>query len=250
MVEKWKEDARKQTTFTTLREEAPQTFSSEAETERHFRQHYLDGLIRSVAEPTISSAQIADRALRRLVEEAWTRETRSPSSMMQELASRLRENSLHIFRHRRGMLFVSPIYPRAFTNQQTAVSPQVRTIVDAIAASPRIGRKELADKLIVDLATEAAERAKLALASDLLWLISAGYVIEFNDGSLDLPRAKAKAKEAATPEEKERAIVAKVPAAEKEAVEAAVPARGKRGTSTRGTYPAGERISCAGSTAR
>jgi hypothetical protein len=29
------------------------------------------------------------------------------------------------------------------------------------------------------------------LASDLHWLISAGHVIEFNDGSLDLPRAKA-----------------------------------------------------------
>src|SRR6202040_1439365 len=92
-------------------------------------------------------------------------------------------------------LFVSSIYPRAFTNQQTAVSSQVRTIVDAIAASPRIGRKELADKLIVDLAGEEAARAKLALASDLIWLISAGRVIEFNDGSLDLPRAKAKPKE-------------------------------------------------------
>ena len=30
----------------------------------------------------------------------------------------------------------------------------------------------------------------LTLASDLKWLISEGYVIEFNDGSLDLPRAK------------------------------------------------------------
>src|SRR5437773_4459574 len=141
VVEKWKEDARKQTTFSTLRAEAPQTFSSEAETERHFRQHYLDGLIQRVSEATISTAQIVDRGLRRVVEEAWARETRSPSSIMQELASRLRENGLHIFRHRRGMLFVSPIYPRPFTNQQTAVSSQVRTIVDAIAASPRIGRR-------------------------------------------------------------------------------------------------------------
>ncbi|HEY0723458.1 MAG TPA: hypothetical protein VGD41_05675, partial [Pyrinomonadaceae bacterium] len=28
------------------------------------------------------------------------------------------------------------------------------------------------------------------LASDLRWLISEGYLIEFNDGSLDLPRTK------------------------------------------------------------
>jgi hypothetical protein len=30
----------------------------------------------------------------------------------------------------------------------------------------------------------------MTLASDLHWLISEGYVIEFNDGSLDLPRTK------------------------------------------------------------
>jgi hypothetical protein len=251
VVEKWKEDARKQTTFITLREEAPQTFSSEAETERHFRQHYLAGLIRSIAEATISTAQIADRALRRVVEEAWTRESRSPSSMMQELASRLRENSLHIFRHRRGMLFVSPIYPRPFTNQQTAVSSQVRTIVDAIAASPRIGRKELADKLIVDpqktvgaavSAADDLERAKLALASDLLWLISAGHVIEFNDGSLDLPRAKAKAKErSADATGHKETVVASVPPAEKEVAERKVPAAEREARVEAGAPPADEK---------
>jgi len=140
----------------------------------------------------------------------------------------LRENGLHIFRHRRGMLFVSPIYPRPFTNQQTAVSSQVRTIMDAIAASPRIGRKELADKLIIDLAGEDADRAKLALASNLLWLISAGHVIEFNDGSLDLPRAKAKPKEnvaaAVSAVKEEESVVAGVPPAEKETVDVAMPA--------------------------
>jgi hypothetical protein len=31
----------------------------------------------------------------------------------------------------------------------------------------------------------------MTLAHDLHWLIREGYVIEFNDGSLDLPRAKA-----------------------------------------------------------
>jgi hypothetical protein len=217
VVDKWKEEARKVTTYSTSCEEPPQTFSTEAEAERHFRQHYFDGLIQAVAEVSISTLNIADRTLRRVVEEAWNRETKSPSMMMQELAARFRESSLHIFRHRRGMLFVTPIYPRAFTNEQTAVSSQVRTIVEAIAASPRIGRKELADKLIVDQkpvdaavpAANEAERAKLALASDLLWLISAGHVIEFNDGSLDLPRAKAK------PKEKEENVAAAVPATPK-----------------------------------
>ena len=197
-IEKWKEDARKVTTYSTLREEPPLMFSSATETERHFQQHYLPGLVRSVSELVIdgpASRHLHDRVLNRLIESEWTRETHSPSPMMQELAARFREAGLHVFRHRRGMLFVSSIYPRAFKHDETGVSALVRTILDAIRASPRIGRKELADKLIVDLAGEEAERAKLSLASDLRWLINEGYVIEFNDGSLDLPRTKTKPKE-------------------------------------------------------
>jgi hypothetical protein len=38
---------------------------------------------------------------------------------------------------------------------------------------------------------------KLSLASDLHWMIREGHVIEFNDGSLDLPRAKPPKKEPA-----------------------------------------------------
>src|SRR5438309_6662286 len=194
-IEKWKEDARKVTTFSTLREETPTTFSSAAETERHFQQNYLPGLVRSASELTIdgpASRHSQDRVLNRLIENEWTRETRSPSPMMQELAARFREAGLHVFRHRRGMLFVSSIYPRHFWHEETGVSSQVRTILEAITAKPRIGRKELVDKLIVNLSAEETERVKMALASDLRWLVTEGYVIEFNDGSLDLPRAKAK----------------------------------------------------------
>ncbi len=208
-IEKWKEDARKVTTFSTLRDETPTTFSSVPETERHFQQNYLPGLVRSISELVIdgpASRHLQDRVLNRLIENAWTNETRSPSPMMQELGARFREAGIHLFRHRRGMLFVSSIYPRAFKHDETGVSVQVRAILDAIGAAPRIGRKELADKLIANLekpveaavsAADEAERVKMALASDLRWLINEGYVIEFNDGSLDLPRAKAKAKETA-----------------------------------------------------
>jgi hypothetical protein len=229
-IEKWKEEARKVTTFSTTCDETPVTFSSVTETERHFQQNYLPSLVRSVSELVIdgpASRHLDDRVLNRLIESAWTNETRSPSPMMQELGARFREAGLHLFRHRRGMLFVSPIYPRAFKHDETGVSPQVRAILDAIGAAPRIGRKELADKLIVDLekpveavvsAADEAERVKMALASDLRWLINEGYVIEFNDGSLDLPRAKAKAKEnveaAVSAAEKEERVEAGAPPAD------------------------------------
>ena len=193
LIERWKEEARKVTTYTTLREETRLTFSSAVEAERHFRSHYLPGLIRSVTESMIGGALsrcLPDRTLHRVIEEAWARETRSPSNMMQELAGRFRENGLQVFRHRRGMLFVSPIRVRAFVHEQAGVSLSVNAILQALAGTPGINRKQLSEKLIGDGAMETAEPRRLALASDLRWLINEGYVIEFNDGSLDLPRAK------------------------------------------------------------
>ena len=178
----------------------PSTFSSAAEAERHFRSNYLTGLLHSVEEVIIGgvlSRRLPDRALNRAIEDAWTREVRSPSNMMQELAGRLRQTGLNVFRHRRGMLFVCPIRVRPFVHAQAEVSSSVNAILGALAAAPRINRKELFEKLITAVATEEGESRKLALASDLHWLISDGYVIEFNDGSLDLPREKAKPQEGA-----------------------------------------------------
>ena len=195
LIDCWKEEARKVTTYKTLRENTPVTFSSPVEAERHFRSNYLPGLIRSMNEVTIggaSSRRLPDRTLNRVIEEAWARETRSPSNMMQELASRFRQNGLQVFRHRRGMLFVSPIRVRAFVHEQAGVSPSVNAILETLSGAPGINRKQLFEKLLGTSAMEDTEPSRLALASDLRWLINVGYVIEFNDGSLDLPRGKSK----------------------------------------------------------
>ena len=94
----------------------------------------------------------------------------------------------------------------------------MNAILEQLAAKPGINRKELAEKLVVDVAGEGVEHRKLALASDLRWLINEGYVIEFNDGSLDLQRAKPKPKETAEPlisaENSTKEVVAAVSAAE------------------------------------
>jgi hypothetical protein len=135
---------------------------------------------------------LPDRILNGAIEQAWGRETRSPSNMMQELANRFRQNGLHIFRHRRGMLFVSPIRVRAFVHEHAGVSPLVNAILEAISATAGINRKQLFETLTSNGTNEEAEPRILALASDLRWLINEGYLIEFNDGSLDRPRVKSK----------------------------------------------------------
>jgi hypothetical protein len=203
VVERWKEEARKITTYTTVHEQTPQTFSSAAEAERHFRSHYFPALIRNVDDVTVggaSSRSLPDRILNRAIEQAWVRETRSPSNIMQELASRFRQNGLNIFRHRRGMLFVSPIRVRAFVHEHAGVSPLVNAILEAVSATAGINRKQLFETLTDNGASEAAEPRRLALASDLRWLINEGYLIEFNDGSLDRPRVKSRQQQPAVGE--------------------------------------------------
>jgi len=208
LVEQWKEEARKVTKFTTRREQAPQTFHSEQEAERHFREKHLPGLVLETREAEIdgvSSRQLRDRGFARVIENAWAAEERSPSKMMQELSGRFRAAGLHIFRHRKGMLFVSPIRPKPI--EESSVSDSVRTILETMKTSPRITRKELATKL---LGESGNEDARMKLASDLRWLVREGHVLEFNDGSLDLPRVKAK--EPSSSPAEANATVEKVPA--------------------------------------
>lgn len=194
VVEQWKEQARSITTYTTKNGEPPITFNTSAEAERHFRQTYLPALLREAPELTISgvvSRRLPDRGLARVIEDAWSAEIRSPSKMMQELAAGLRQAGLNIFRHRRGMLFVSPIRIKTFGHESAAVSPSINAILEKLAEAPGINRKQLAEKIAPAEANAAeSDRVKLTLASGLRWLISEGYVIEFNDGTLDLPRAK------------------------------------------------------------
>ena len=202
-VERWKEEARSVTTYVTQQEEIPVTFTSAADTERHFRQTYLPGLIHSGTELTIDgvvSRRLADRPLGRLIEQAWAQEFRSPAGMMQELSGAFRQGGLQIFRHRKGMLFVSPIRARPFSRASSSFSPSIAGVLTALTESPGINRKQLLEKLHPDGAgeSEERERKKMALASDLHWLIGEGHVIEFNDGSLDLPRAKTPAKSVPT----------------------------------------------------
>src|SRR3954469_8993010 len=175
IVEQWKEQARNVTTYHGKNAEPAQSFSNIADAERHFRQTYLPGLLREANELTVSgvlSRRLPDRRLGRAIEDAWSQETRSPSKMMQELAAGLRQAGLNIFRHRRGMLFVSPVRARVFGHERTSVSASINAILEKVAASPGINRKLLAEQLAVaDADATAAERAKMTLANDLHWLI-------------------------------------------------------------------------------
>jgi hypothetical protein len=224
ILERWKEEARSVTTYTTLLEDPPLTFRSASETERHFRQTYLPGLLQTRSEVTLDgvlSRSLRERSLGRAIENAWAEEYRSPMTMMQELSNRFRPAGLHIFRHRKGMLFVTPIWTRPFAYSPSAVSASIAGIVAALTETPGLNRKQLLEKLAPGDDEEARERTKRALASDLHWLIGEGCVIEFNDGALALPRARAAAPTPATGLGNGQAPAATVPNEHKTSAEVA-----------------------------
>jgi hypothetical protein len=70
------------------------------------------------------------------------------------------------------------------------MSNSLAAILAAIEAAPRCTRHDLALKLLGEQ-TDAPEMIprKTALAGDLHYLVHAGHVIEFADGTLDLPLA-------------------------------------------------------------
>ena len=194
VVERWKEEARTITTFTPLRDELAVGLCPLPPKRNAISGKIIwRGLVQKIEETTIdglTSRQLTDRALHRHIEQAWSAETRSPSNMMQELSKKFREAGLHIFRHRRGMLFVSSIRVRPLSYGETSLSSQVKAIVETVAVASRIHRKDLAEKLLAEFAGEELEARKLALASDLHWLIREGYVIEFNEGRWICPGRK------------------------------------------------------------
>jgi hypothetical protein len=82
-----------------------------------------------------------------------------------------------------------------FDANQASVSPGLSAILSTIKSYPKISRKQLAEKVLAKLigekstdeSSEQYQRAKTTLATDLIWLAKAGHVIEFADGTLDLP---------------------------------------------------------------
>ena len=127
VVEEWKEQARNVTTFTTTTTSHRSLSPTRPRWNVIFARIICPGCCaaaRSSRSTACSAGGSPDRALGRAIEDAWSHETRSPSQMMQELASGFRHAGLNIFRHRRGMLFVSPIRSRPFSHELTGVSPR------------------------------------------------------------------------------------------------------------------------------
>src|ERR1700731_718218 len=105
------------------------------------------------------------------------------------------KTGFQLFKHKKRILYISTIRPQLFDSNQAKVSSGLDAILATLRSYPRITRKQLAEKVLKRLLGEKSteenspeyQQAKNSLPPDLLWLAKAGHVIEFADGTLDLP---------------------------------------------------------------
>ncbi len=198
LVNQWKEEARKSTIYKTKEEENPTVFENVAAVEQHFRSHHLARLVRPCLAGEVSGETargLADRGIVAAVRAARDRENRFPAQMAGALRHGLNGAGLHVFKHKKRILYISTVRPQPFNPKETSVSPGLAAVLSALRSYPKITRKQLAEKVLAKTLGGAVpaegspeyQQARTALAGDLIWLAKAGHVIEFADGTLDLP---------------------------------------------------------------
>jgi hypothetical protein len=198
IVNQWKEEARKVMTFRTREGDPPLTFESLSALEQHFRENYLQKVVKPCLAAEVYGDHVRhlpDRSVVAAIRKARDRENRFPAQMAGALRHGLNQAGLHVFKHKKRILYISTVRPQLFDPNQASLSLGLGAILAALRSYPRITRKQLAEKVLAKLLGEKSRdtssseyaQAKTNLASDLLWLAKAGHVIEFSDGTLDLP---------------------------------------------------------------
>ena len=149
LIERWKEEARTTTTINT-KGETPVALQSVAEARQHFRQHHLDALLRTGKTLSVHGSvarTLPEPAMMNAIREAHDRELRYPANFVQHLRQGLQNAGLHIFKHRKRVVYVSLARPTPFV-ARGAVSENVTAILETIAQSPLCTRKALAERVL------------------------------------------------------------------------------------------------------
>ncbi len=187
------------------------SFATKAEAEDHFRKEILPTLIVEVETETLTgpaARHLTDRRLGASIRTAWESESRYPLGLVNAIRVKFNEQNLHIFKFKKKVLLISSLKPAYLDDRSESLSPSIKTVLQTIHAQPGIDRKGLAEKILgnnVGATEDEKLSLKHSLISDLYWLVRQGNVIEFSDGTFDLPMgpkalqaeaaAEAKAKE-------------------------------------------------------
>jgi hypothetical protein len=149
-VADWKTQASKVTVFFTTTEAEPLEFKTLQEVEAHFQKNYLSGLIRTGNNLVCSgrsARELPERFLSQAVREAFEKELAYPGAIVHGLRHQFADQNLHVFKHRKRVLYVSSIRPTpATTTYEFAEGPA--TLLTLIKEHPRISKRDLAARIL------------------------------------------------------------------------------------------------------
>ncbi len=209
IVKKWMEESAWKSQFTPLQDSESKPLASEGEMERHFLEKHAATATRqerSCTVPGETSRNLHQPALDSALRQTWETESRFPAKIAHKLREQFFKHGLHVFKGRKGMQFVTIVRPKAMTTDPSLISPGLKAILDHLTAHPQSTRKSLLETL----APEKSETGpvppeqKSAVLQDLHWLIRQGHLVEYNNGSLELPRPPKKKVELENPSEEKK----------------------------------------------
>ena len=172
---------------------AGQSFATRSEAEAHFRKEILSSLITEVDSATLTGLEARNLTERRLttsVRLGWEAEMRYPLGLVNAIRVKFNQQNLHIFKFKKRVLLISSLKPSFLDDKSESLSSSIRIVLQTIQAQPGIDRKGIAEKILgnnVGATDDEKLSLKHSLIGDLYWLIRQGHVIEFSDGTFDLP---------------------------------------------------------------
>lgn len=187
LVEKWKQESRRQTVYRAKNEENAPAISRR-DAERQFTSLHAAAYPLHLKRAIVSADtafRFEDQALRAALREAWARESQRPFTLMLALRPAFHHMRLNLFKTRGGASFVSAIKPHPL-DPAHAVQP-IAEVLAFVRAHPGCTRQQMAEQLRPGVPAESPAVAEVI--SPLRWLIEKGHVIEFFDGTMATPAA-------------------------------------------------------------
>ena len=122
--------------------------------------------------------------IRRSIEREIENQRRFPLVTSNHLRGRLRRCNLNFFKKgSKGITYVCAV-KRKPRYKDTVFSESIQALIDFVEKHPKILVEDLTKQYLPEGVTEITEEVSKAVLQDLRWLVGAGYVTEYGNGSL------------------------------------------------------------------
>ena len=186
LIEEWKESFRHQKLYRLKGESdvvAPMRWARASEL---YAKEFAPKLIKSATRVSFS-ARLAkesdDEELKRLCEAAWTRECRSPRSLLFAIRAAFLHKRFFIFKAGKGTAFITTTKPSPLEPERAIES--IGEVLNYLRSHPGCSREALVKGLRPGADPTGPEASQIL--SPFTWLIEKGHIIEFFDGTLAVP---------------------------------------------------------------